>query len=46
MKYNKSEKRITINKKTLIAALDIGKKIHYGYFRDASGQRYSTICVS
>ena len=32
MKSNKTDKRISINKKTLISALDIGKKIHYGYF--------------
>ena len=37
MKPNKTDKRISINKKTLISALDIGKKIHYGYFRDSSG---------
>jgi len=30
---NKPEKIKTINGKTLIVALDIGKKIHYGYFR-------------
>jgi len=33
MKHTKSEKIKTINEKTLIVALDIGKKIHYGYFR-------------
>ncbi|MBW2199674.1 MAG: IS110 family transposase [Deltaproteobacteria bacterium] len=33
MKSNKTEKIKTINEKTLIAALDIGKKVHYGYFR-------------
>ena len=32
MKHSKTEKIGTINKKTLIAALDIGKKVHYGYF--------------
>jgi transposase len=37
MKPNKTDKIISINKKTLICALDIGKKVHYGYFRDASG---------
>jgi transposase len=31
--YNKPEKIKTINGKTLIVALDIGKKVHYGYFR-------------
>lgn len=30
---NKPEKIKTINEKTLIVALDIGKKVHYGYFR-------------
>ncbi|MDI6687058.1 MAG: transposase, partial [Desulfobacterales bacterium] len=33
MKSNKTEKIKTINKKTLIAALDIGKNVHYAYFR-------------
>jgi len=33
MKSNKTEKIKTINEKTLIAALDIGKNVHYGYFR-------------
>jgi transposase len=33
MAPTKSEKRKTINEKTLIVALDIGKNIHYGYFR-------------
>lgn len=33
MKSNKSEKIKTINKKTLIVTVDIGKKVHYGYFR-------------
>ncbi len=33
MKSNKTEKNKTINQKTLIVALDIGKKVHYGYFR-------------
>jgi len=33
MKSNKTEKIKTINEKTLIVALDIGKKVHYGYFR-------------
>ena len=30
---NKPEKIKTINEKTLIVALDIGKKVHHGYFR-------------
>lgn len=38
MKMIKTKKSKTINKKTLIAALDIGKKVHYGYFRAPSGQ--------
>ena len=33
MKSNKTEKVKIINEKTLIVALDIGKKVHYGYFR-------------
>lgn len=33
MTVNKTEKIKTINKKALIATLDIGKKVHYGYFR-------------
>ena len=33
MKSNKTKKIKTINEKTLIVALDIGKKVHYGYFR-------------
>ncbi|HUU53190.1 MAG TPA: IS110 family transposase [Candidatus Bathyarchaeia archaeon] len=33
MKSNKTEKIKTINEKTLIVALDIGKNVHYGYFR-------------
>ena len=33
MAHTKSEKRKTINEKTLIVALDIGKSFHYGYFR-------------
>jgi len=38
MTVNKTEKIKTINKKTLIAALDIGKKVHYGYFRAPDGK--------
>jgi transposase len=33
MKSNKAEKIKTINEKTLLVTLDIGKKVHYGYFR-------------
>jgi len=38
MKSNKAEKIKTINKKTLLATLDIGKKVHYGYFRTPNNQ--------
>ena len=38
MTFTKSEKIKTINEKTLIVALDIGKNIHYGYFRTPKNQ--------
>jgi transposase len=38
MKSIKAEKIKTINEKTLIVALDIGKKVHYGYFRTPNHQ--------
>ena len=38
MRSNKTEKIKTINPKTLIAALDIGKKVHYAYFRASGNQ--------
>jgi len=38
MKSNKAEKIKTINEKTLVVALDIGKKVHYGYFRTPKHQ--------
>jgi len=38
MAPTKSEKFKTINEKTLIVALDIGKNIHYGYFRTPKNQ--------
>ena len=38
MKSIKAEKIKTINKKTLVVALDIGKKVHYGYFRTPENQ--------
>jgi transposase len=38
MKSNKAEKIKTINEKTLVVALDIGKKVHYGYFRTPENQ--------
>jgi transposase len=37
MKSIKAKKIKTINQKTLVVALDIGKKIHYGYFRAPNG---------
>ena len=40
MTFTKSEKIKTINEKTLIVALDIGKNIHYGYFRAPSGKDF------
>ena len=38
MKSIKAKKIKTINEKTLVVALDIGKKIHYGYFRTPKNQ--------
>jgi transposase len=38
MRIIKTQKVKTINEKTLIVALDIGKKIHYGYFRTPNNQ--------
>jgi transposase len=38
MKSIKAEKIKTINEKTLMVALDIGKKVHYGYFRTPNHQ--------
>jgi len=38
MTFTKSEKMKTINEKTLIVTLDIGKNIHYGYFRTPKNQ--------
>jgi transposase len=35
---NKAEKIKTINRKTLIVTLDIGKNVHYGYFRTPNNQ--------
>lgn len=37
MKSNKTKKVKFINKKTMIASIDIGKNLHYGYFRAADG---------
>ena len=38
MKSIKAEKIKTINEKTLVVALDIGKRVHYGYFRTPDHQ--------
>lgn len=38
MKSTKTEKLKTVNEKTMIVAIDIGKTIHYGYFRGPDGQ--------
>ena len=38
MKSIKTKKIKTINEKTLIVTLDIGKKVHYGYFRTPKNQ--------
>ena len=37
MKSNKPKKVTKINDKTVIATLDIGKNVHYGYFRAPNG---------
>ncbi len=37
MKLNKTKKVTKINSKTLIATLDIGKNVQYGYFRAPNG---------
>jgi transposase len=38
MKKTKTKKQQTVNEKTLIVAIDIGKTVHYGYFRGPQGQ--------
>ena len=38
MKSIKTKKIKTINEKTLIVALDVGKRVHYGYFRTPKNQ--------
>ena len=38
MKRNKTKKLRKVNGNTLIAAIDIGKKVNYGYFRAPDGQ--------
>ena len=40
MKVNKSKKVKSINGKTLIAAIDIGKNFHYGYFRSPNNHEF------
>lgn len=38
MKDTKAEKLKAVNEKTMIVAIDVGKTIHYGYFRGPDGQ--------
>ena len=38
MENSKTKKLKTVNEKTLIVAIDIGKAIHHGYFRGPDGQ--------
>ena len=38
MGQSKTKKLRTVNAKTMIVAIDIGKSIHYGYFRSTDGQ--------
>lgn len=38
MKNSKTKKLRVVNQKTMIVAIDIGKTIHYGYFRGSDGQ--------
>jgi len=38
MRTNKTTKLRKVNRNTLIAAIDIGKKLNYGYFRAPDGQ--------
>ena len=42
---SKTKKIGTINKKTLVVTLDIGKKIHYGYLRAPNGNDISPFAV-
>jgi len=42
---SKSQKVRTINGKTLVVALDIGKKVHYGYFRAPNGKDIKPFAV-
>jgi transposase len=38
VKFSKTKKIKVINEKTMIAALDIGKGVHYAYFRNLKGK--------
>jgi transposase len=38
MESSKTKKLRVVNEKTMIVAIDIGKTIHYGYFRGSDGQ--------
>jgi len=38
MEKSKTKKLKTVNEKTMIVAIDIGKSIHHGYFRGSDGQ--------
>lgn len=38
MGKSKTKKLKTVNEKTMIVAIDIGKSIHHGYFRGSDGQ--------
>jgi len=38
MEKSKTRKLKTVNEKTMIVAIDIGKSIHHGYFRGSDGQ--------
>lgn len=38
MKNTKTKKIKNINKKTLIVTMDIGKTVHFGYFRAPNGE--------
>ena len=42
MEKSKTKKLKTVNEKTMIVAIDIGKSIHHGYFRGSDGQDMKT----
>lgn len=42
MEKSKAKKLKTVNEKTMIVAIDIGKAIHHGYFRGSDGQDIKT----